>query len=344
MAPLVSILIPAYNSQQWIADSIESALAQTWPKKEIVVVDDGSSDSTLEIARRFSSRAVRVISQANQGAAAARNTAFAASQGDYIQWLDADDLLDPRKIEMQVRALDNCASQRTLVSGAWAYFSYRQQKARFAATPLWSDLTPLEWLVRKMGQNLQMQTDNWLVSRELSDAAGPWDTRLWRDNDGEYFSRVILASDGIKFVADAKSYYRRAGFTSISYIGGSNKKLESLYLSMTLHMRYLRSMEDSQRTRLACLYYIQTWLPEFYALRPDIVDELRLITTELGGSLEEPQLPWKYHWIARSVGWSPARRLQLLVPKLRWSMAIAWDRAMFQVENRSRRAAEPANS
>src|SRR5712671_4200568 len=73
MAPLVSILIPAYNSEQWLAESIESALAQTWQKKEIIVVDDGSTDQTLHIAKRFASSTVQVVTQPNQGAAIARN-------------------------------------------------------------------------------------------------------------------------------------------------------------------------------------------------------------------------------------------------------------------------------
>jgi glycosyltransferase involved in cell wall biosynthesis len=335
MKPLVSILIPAYNAQQWIIDTIESALAQTWPKKEIIVVDDGSSDQTLQIARQFASKTVRVATQANQGAATARNTAFSLCQGDYIQWLDADDLLEPDKVEKQVRKLDDCPSRLTLLSGAWGYFMYRKEKARFSPTPLWCDLTPLEWLLRKMGQNLHMQTDNWLVSRELSTAAGPWDSRLWRDNDGEYFCRVILASDGIQFVPDAKSYYRTAGFRSVSYIGGSNKKLESLFLSMKLHMNYLRSMEDSDRTRLACVNYIRTWLYEFYPYRFDIIQELHQITSELGGQFEEPRLSWKYNWILRLFGWSLARRVQLLMPRLKASCIITWDKAMFQIENRA---------
>ena len=65
MKPLVSILIPAYNAERWIADTIRSALAQTWPRKEIIVIDDGSRDRTLEIARQFASREVRVITQQN---------------------------------------------------------------------------------------------------------------------------------------------------------------------------------------------------------------------------------------------------------------------------------------
>src|SRR5437773_11525221 len=102
MAPLISILIPAYNAEPWIADTIRSALAQTWPRKEIVVVDDGSTDQTLAVARRFASKDVVVTTQENQGAAAARNSALSLCQGDYIQWLDADDLLSPEKVARQM--------------------------------------------------------------------------------------------------------------------------------------------------------------------------------------------------------------------------------------------------
>ena len=127
MKPLVSILIPAYNSEEWIADTIQSAIAQTWQRKEIIVVDDGSSDRTAEVARRFASKEVSVVSTENQGAAAARNHALQLSQGDYIQWLDADDLLAPDKIERQLAALREATAQRILLSSPWAYFSYRTQ-------------------------------------------------------------------------------------------------------------------------------------------------------------------------------------------------------------------------
>src|ERR1700675_2171159 len=91
-APLVSILIPAFNAQEWIGDTLRSALAQTWANKEIIVVDDGSRDQTAAAARKFEADGVRVVTQKNQGAAASRNNAFALCHGDYIQWLDADDL------------------------------------------------------------------------------------------------------------------------------------------------------------------------------------------------------------------------------------------------------------
>jgi len=332
MDPLVSILIPTYNAQQWMADTIESALAQTWPRKEIIVVNDGSLDQTLAIALQFASATVQVVTQTNQGASAARNAAFSRCQGDYIQWLDADDLLAPEKIEKQIRALNHRSSPRTLLSGPWGHFMYRKRKARFSPKPLWCEPSPAEWLLRKMGSHLHMQPDNWLVSRELSEAAGPWDQRLTWDDDGEYFCRVILASDGIRFVPDANSYYRSAGFNRLSYIGGSNKKLESLFLSMKLHIHYLRSIEDSERTRFACMKYIQTWLHEFYPSRVDLVEELKRMISDLGGHFEEPRLPWKYDWIVRCFGWRPGRNMQILMPRLKTSLIIACDRAMFEFE------------
>jgi len=331
MAPLVSILIPAYNAERWIAESIRSALGQTWPNKEIIVVDDGSTDGTLTVVRQFKSKEVRVVTQPNQGAAVARNTGLSLTQGDYIQWLDADDVLDPHKIERQVRKIENGLSERTLLSGAWGYFIYRTRKARFTPTLLWQDLSPVEWLTRKMDNNLHMQTDNWLVSRALTEAAGPWDHRLFRDNDGEYFCRVILASDGIQFVPDAKSYYRVAGYESVSYIGGSNKKLESLLLSMKLHIQYLRSLEDSERTRSTCVTYLRTWLPAFYPNRPDLMQEAQQLAASLGGQLSLPSASWKYALIEKLFGFAAAKSTQLYYNRAKSSVLRGWDWVMYSL-------------
>src|SRR5213076_983877 len=137
MTPLVSILIPAYNAKRWISDTIRSALAQTWPRKEIIIVDDGSFDQTLAIANQFASPNVLVVTQPNQGASAARNKAFELCQGDYVQWLDADDLLSPDKVAKQMEASNRFGSERTLFSCAWGQFYYRIDKATFTSTSLW---------------------------------------------------------------------------------------------------------------------------------------------------------------------------------------------------------------
>jgi glycosyltransferase involved in cell wall biosynthesis len=335
MKPLVSILIPAYNAERWIVDTVRSALAQTWPRKEIIIVDDGSTDQTLAVARQFASRNLSVITQANQGASAARNKALELCQGDYVQWLDADDLLAPDKIAHQMQRLCDCASKWTLLSSAWAYFIYRPHRARFIPTPLWCDLSPVEWLSRKMGQNLHMQTATWLVSRELTEAAGPWDTRLSLDDDGEYFCRVVLASNAIRFVADAKVFYRQQGPDRLSSIDRSDKKLESQFLSMQLHVDYLRSSEDSERVRTASLTYLQTWFGWFFQERPDLAWQLERLAATLGGRLEAPRLPWKYLWIQKLFGWTVAKQVRQHWNRCKSFVTRSWDKVLFHFEARS---------
>ena len=227
MNPLVSILIPAYNAQNYLKETLRSVIEQTWPHKEIIIVDDGSTDQTSAIARQFESPHVCLVTQNNQGAAAARNKALSISQGDYIQWLDADDLLAPDKIAKQMEQLSMCPSARTVLSSAWAKFMYRWNRAEFEPTSLWQDLCPAEWMIRQMEDNVYMQTATWLVGREVTQAAGPWDTRLLGDDDGEYFSRVLLVSDGTRFVPESKVYYRSAGSGSLSYIGFSDRKRDA---------------------------------------------------------------------------------------------------------------------
>jgi glycosyltransferase involved in cell wall biosynthesis len=242
MKPVVSILVPAYNAEGWISDTLRSAIAQTWDRKEIIVVDDGSKDQTLAIARQYESEQLRVVTQKNQGAAATRNNAFSLCHGDYIQYLDADDLMGPDKIASQMNALGPSPNKRTLLSGSWGVFMYRYYRTKFTPSALWCDLSPVEWLVRKMGENLYMQTASWLVSRELVEAAGPWDARLLGDDDGEFFCRVLLASNGVRFVPESKVYYRSSGSSSLSYIGNSEKKRVAQMCSMQLHIKYLRSL------------------------------------------------------------------------------------------------------
>ncbi len=333
MQPLVSILIPAFNSQEWIADTLRSAIAQTWENKEIIVVDDGSRDRTLGVARQFESSLVRIVAQSNQGAAAARNTAYSFSHGDYIQWLDADDLLAPDKIARQMEAAFRSRSKRTrtLFSSAWGVFVYRTHRAKFHSTALWCDLSPAEWLLRKMGGNLWMQTATWLVSRELTEVAGPWDTSMLSDDDGEYFCRVLLASDGTRFVPEAKVYYRASGASRLSYIGRSDRKLEAEWRSIRLHIGYLRSLDDGARSRAACVGFLQNWLGCFHPLRPDIVKQAEQMARDLGGQLEVPRLSWKYSWIKALFGWGFAKRAQLLLTNARWSLKRLWEKALWRI-------------
>src|SRR5206468_2833779 len=104
MPPLVSILIPCYNAERWIAQAIDSALAQTWPAKEVIVIDDGSTDGSLEIIKSFGDR-IRWETGPNRGGNVARNRLLELSLGEWLQYLDADDYLLDDKVGKQIEFL-----------------------------------------------------------------------------------------------------------------------------------------------------------------------------------------------------------------------------------------------
>jgi hypothetical protein len=185
-----------------------------------------------------------------------------------------------------------------------------------------------------MGQNLPMQNSTWLVSRELAKAAGPWDEQLQYDQDGEYYCRVLLASEGTRFVPEARMFHRLTGVKQMSYIGKSDKKKESMLRSMKLHVQRLRSLEESERVRKACLAYLQDCYGNFYPERPDLVAELQSLAAELGGQLEPPRLGWKYAWMKSLFGSQAARWAQRTLPNFKASLIRQWDKAMFSLEAR----------
>jgi hypothetical protein len=185
-----------------------------------------------------------------------------------------------------------------------------------------------------MDENLHMQTGTWLTSRELAEAAGPWDTRLISDDDGEYFCRVLLASEGTCFVPESRVFYRVTPSNRWSFVGTSDKKKNALLLSMKLHIQYLRSLEESGRVRKACLSYMRNWFDNFYPERPDLVAELQSLAAELQGHLETPRLRWKYAWMRPVFGWKAAKRAQMTLPQLKSAVLRNWDKAMYRLEGR----------
>jgi glycosyltransferase involved in cell wall biosynthesis len=301
MGELVSILIPAYNAERWIRDTIRSAVDQTWPHKEIIVVDDGSRDQTLSIARQFASKEVSVVTQANQGSASARNHAFSICQGDYIQWLDADDLLAPDKIARQLGFAESGRESRVLLTSSFGRFYVCHERASIEPTSLWQDLSPADWLINKFNDNVWMNPAAWLVSRKLSVLAGSWDERLSLDDDGEYGCRLVAASKMVRFIGGAMSYYRIGNIGSLS-TRVSDKAHESLLLSITLCIQYLMSLEKSERSKKASLNVLQTYLPLFYPEKVEELARMNKLASQMGGTLKAPTINWKHYPFDKILG------------------------------------------
>jgi hypothetical protein len=105
-----------------------------------------------------------------------------------------------------------------------------------------------------------------------------------------------------------------------------------MLVSMKLHVRYLRSLEESERVRKACLTYLQNWYEHFYPERPDIISELQNLAEQLRGKLEEARLRWKFAWIRPILGWKAAKWAQLALPQLKASIVRRWDKVMCKLE------------
>jgi glycosyltransferase involved in cell wall biosynthesis len=316
MSTMVSILIPAYNAENWVRECIESALSQTWSNKEIIIVDDGSRDNTFEIASAYGSKNVKVVTQENSGACKTRNKALSLAQGDYIQWLDADDVLHPEKIAIQIKEAIKEGNRGILYSSKYGKFFTSITRVKYEANGLWEDLDPIEWIIRKFRDNLWMQTSVWLVSRELTMSAGDWDERLSLDDDGEYFCRVVALSEKVRFITDAIIYYRIGNAGSLSRTV-SKKACESLLSSLRLCFGYLLSLENSARTREACLKELQREYIYFYPEHEDLIRLANSLAKEMGGILTPPHLDLRYSIIKAVMGWKTAKDLMRALPAYR---------------------------
>lgn len=305
---LVSILIPAHNAASWIADAIESALGQTHDNLEIVVVDDGSTDGTARIASHYVSERVRLIRGSARGGNVARNTALAAATGEYIQFLDADDVLSPEKIELQLARLAQ-APPGSVACCEWAHFETgRMVSAHFRPEPEWRDLSPVDWLVASHLGGGMMPPHAWLTPREQADLAGPWADRVMRNQDGEYFARVVLASSGVVFTPGARVYYRRQP-------GGWRHNrapavVEGLLWAQESIARGILQHENSARTRAAMATSFDRIAFEIFPYNRRCAQFALARAKEFQGSAFRIPTNGIFGRFARLVGWRLARIVQ----------------------------------
>jgi glycosyltransferase involved in cell wall biosynthesis len=312
VSPLVSIVIPAYNAEPYVAETLRSALAQTWPRTEVVVVNDGSRDGTPAATRAFAGPRVKVIDQENRGAAAARNRGLREAQGEFVQFLDADDLLAPDKVEVQVRRLADLPD--CVAAGRWGRFATDPARARFTPEPFWRDLTPADWLTACWERHSMMHPAGWLTPRAVADRAGRWDETLSLDDDGEFFARVVLASAGVLFCADAVSYYRSCLPSSLSG-SKSDAAWASGFRAADRSAKHLLACENSPRTRRACSRLFEEFVYACYPAVPALCGRAWARAKELGGPYFQPPMGPKMRAVSRVLGWKAAKRLQQWVSR-----------------------------
>lgn len=310
MPPLVSVLIPARNAAPGIRQTVESALAQTWPNKEIIVVDDGSSDETVAVVEGLGAQAVRVVRQTWKGASAAQNEAWRHARGEFIQRLDADDLLSPDKISLQMARL--LERPRAVAAGQWARFATDPAISRFRRNPVSLDLTPEEWLRRECTGGLPMlQPGLWLAPRAVVAAAGPWNERLTLNNDFDYGVRLLLASEWVLYCDDARLYYRSGNPNSLASQRSPaawKSALGSLESGTAAMLR--RSTDDGMRR--ACADLFQQLAYAAFPDAPEVCEAAEHHARQLGGSTVKMEGGLFFVLLRTAVGWRRAAQIKAL--------------------------------
>lgn len=244
--PLVSIIIPAYNAQDTIKETVACCLAQDYKNLEIIIVDDGSKDDTASFFEEFENQGVRCLSIQNAGASNARNVGFQNAKGLYIQYLDADDILHPEKISKQLAAM---SKERSFLSFLlWNFFKneiQEHQECIFNGLPYAQNTTGIGLLKSFGMNNWFMPVFCWLTHRSLIEQAGPWNTDLTNNDDAEFFTRVLLHTESVTCVDEVLGYYRKSDGDSLSKLN-SNEKNISVFHSVALIKAHVLKHKDKE--------------------------------------------------------------------------------------------------
>lgn len=235
--PEVSIIIPCFNGDRWLAQAIESTFEQTLPPAEIIVVDDGSTDSSAEVAKSFGSR-VKYVRQANCGPCAARNHGLRVASNQLIQFMDADDLLHNKRLQILIEAW------RTVPDAQFSVGGYRSFKSGAIDD---RGISHAELLIREPRiLNDALAVDYLPVAglfrKSFLDSLGPWNESLSRWVDLEFHARIAAHSHGLFPFVDLPLYgYRQHDGPRISSHNQAQTKLDEGLKSLEATRQQLES-------------------------------------------------------------------------------------------------------
>ncbi len=200
---MVSILIPCHNAERFVGEAIRSALAQSWAEKEVIVVDDGSTDGSLDVIRSFGER-IRWETGPNRGGNAARNRLLDLATGEWLQYLDADDFLLPSKIEAQMRFIQE--HPEVDVAYGPSVMQYEQEgAARQEILPIPEPRDP--WALLALWKLPQTGSPLWRKAAVVG--VGGWSADQPVCQEHELYLRLLKSGKSFAYVDDAGSVYRQ---------------------------------------------------------------------------------------------------------------------------------------
>lgn len=311
---MVSVCIPAHNCGQYISDTLQCLAVQTYKNIEIVVVDDGSTDPTKQIVKDFPADNICLFCQESKGAAAARNEAYRKCTGDYIKFMDSDDLINPDMIESQVKlALEN---EGGIISAKWGRF-YNNDINTIKLNPeeCWQTLPPAEWLCSSWKNGTSMtQAGLFLIPRTTIEKAGLWDEELTLIDDLDFFARAILKSKSMVFDPNSTLYYRSGNHNSLSN-HKTKTAIISAFRSIDQATENLLLANPGPKALEACANVWQRLIYDLYPEYPELVKAAQHKVTKFGGSSLKFVSGGKSAIIAGVFGWKTVKLLKHLPRK-----------------------------
>jgi len=207
---LVSVIIPCHNAARWIAETIESCLVQTYRPLEIIVIDDGSTDKSADLAEAIlqsSKVSFQVHRIVNSGPSKARNIGFKHASGEWIQFLDADDLIKPEKLEHQIRMATALSEDHAVVYTEWQRIAYHPQQKVWL--PIGEMITPQlhEPVIDLLRSENFIHTGSQIFRRSWLEKVGGFDESMWLIEDVNLLLRIAMAGGKFAFAIDGRPLF-----------------------------------------------------------------------------------------------------------------------------------------
>ena len=319
MKPFVSILIPCFNSERWVAGAIESALAQTWPAKEVIVIDDGSTDRSLNIVRRFEGR-IRWESGPNRGGNTARNRLLQLARGDWLQYLDADDYLLTDKIAKQVEFLMKHLDAE-IVFGPVTLEHWSERKIRLEPLPI-PELHDL-WL--SLARWWLPQTGAPLWRKQAIIDVGGWKRGQPCCQEHELYLRLLIAGKRFEYCPTNGAIYRQWSNVTVCKKdprGVHRRRLEIMQLAE----QHLREKGQLTSKRLGAISQGRFEIARaVWQYDPDFaIDIMRAVKKDQPLFIPcGTAAPTRYRLMYRSFGFAQAERIAKLMRRFRQEKVVS---------------------
>ncbi|GAB2698909.1 hypothetical protein GCM10027037_24120 [Mucilaginibacter koreensis] len=309
--PLVSVCIPAFNAAKYIGQTLTAICNQNYSNLEVVVVNDASTDNTLEVIAGFDDERIKLYDTLNAGAAVARNIAYANCSGDYIIFFDADDLMEPGFVASQVQAI--AGRNNVVVLSAWGRF-YGDDTAALNIEPLpAADMSFKEWINHYWyNANPMTNPGRALIPRKLIDEAGGWNEELSLNDDLEFFTRIFLKAESLVFNHNAALAYRSGvkGLSGVKSYPAYVSLYQSIALSVDLVLTHYKNEPGIQQS---CANMWQSFIYELYPNYPQLVTDAEAQVKKL----VRPTLGFPSGGVTKILsgilGWKAAKRLKQML-------------------------------